>query len=75
MSGKGVIHKIKIFLKCKKEQKKNMCCRVHLNNNVLKKQKKKIEKIVRRKIYTTFNNCFPLYFRFNRFIHFEGKAK
>lgn len=22
MSGKGVIHKIKIFLKCKKEQKK-----------------------------------------------------
>lgn len=57
-------------------KKKNMCCRVHLNNNVLKKQKKKkIEKIVRRKIYTTFNNCFPLYFRFNRFIHFEGKAK
>lgn len=75
MSGKGVIHKIKIFLKCKKEQKKNMCCRVHLNNNVLKSKRKKIEKIVRRKIYTTFNNCFPLYFRFNRFIHFEGKAK
>lgn len=45
MSGKGVIHKIKIFLKCKKEpKKKNMCCRVHLNNNVLKKQKKKNSK-------------------------------
>lgn len=25
MSGKGVIHKIKIFLKCKKEQKKKIC--------------------------------------------------
>lgn len=44
MSGKGVIHKIKFFLKCKKEQKKNICCRVHLNNNVLKKQKKKNRK-------------------------------
>lgn len=67
MSGKGVIHKIKLFLKCKKEPKKNMCCRVHLNNNVLKKQKKKNRKNSKKGNLYNIEQLFPFVLSFQSF--------